>query len=77
MASRKPTPDNILFKEWYKSLPKSQRPGIRNIIIDRLGISRGTFDTFLTGQCNNSYTCIKPIYKRLINDIAGETIFNV
>ena len=68
--SRKQTPDNALFREWYNAQPEQQRTGIKEIIIDRCEISPDTFNNWLYGNSG-----IRTIYKRIINDMAGETVF--
>jgi hypothetical protein len=72
MASRKITKDNILFLEWFSSQPEMQRPGIKNIIIDRCDIKPDTFNNWLYGNSG-----IRTIYKKIINDIAREEVFRV
>lgn len=72
MASRKKTSDNILFKEWFDAQPEHQRTGIKNIIIDRCDIRPDTFYNWIYGNSG-----IRIIYKRIINDIAGETVFDI
>lgn len=72
MASRKITPDNILFSEWFNAQPVEQRNDIKNSLIDKCDIRPDTFDNWLYGNSG-----IRKIYKRLINDLACETVFEV
>lgn len=69
---RKQTPDNILFQEWFYAQPESQRTSIKNIIIDRCEIAPDTFNNWLYGNSG-----IRTIYKKIINDIACETVFHI
>ena len=72
MAKRKISPDNILFKEWFNSQPEHQRSGIKKIIIDKCDIAPDTFNNWIYGN-----SAIRTIYKRMINEVACEKVFEI
>lgn len=69
---RKKFADNIIFKEWFDAQPSELRTSIKNIIIDKCDIKPDTFDNWLYGNSG-----IRMIYKKLINELAGETVFDI
>lgn len=69
MREKKSTRENELFNKWFSNLPKEQRAGIAMIIADKCDVSL----TYVESWRYNKY--IRPVYKKLINQVAREDIF--
>jgi uncharacterized protein YaiE (UPF0345 family) len=63
--------DNVLFREYIFSLPDSQKIGIMKIIADACDVQLRTVQRW------REYGPIRRSFKEIINNVTGETVFNL
>lgn len=64
--------DATILREWYGNVPHAQHKIIRERILQTIMIKRRTWDSWLRGDSG-----IRPLHKKIINDIAGEQVFKI
>lgn len=68
---KKQTSDNVLFREYIFSLPENHKVAIMSIIADACDVQLRTVQRW------REYGPIRRSFKKIINTVTGERVFNL